>query len=144
MCAGGNNDNWGCFRSARSLYRTERWRAVDSPGVRIMRGVPFASVPHDRRVVPTSNAGNCLIGLAPTIVISERVSISTVDTTRRQSVSDDRGVRRSSHHLRGHMPCETHARLRPTGRHALDQRPWPRRQCQGKAEPALTIMRDDV
>jgi hypothetical protein len=63
-----------CFRSARSLQRgTEGWRAVDSPGVRVMRGMLIASVRCDRQVVPTFSIGSCLIGLAPTIISSGRI-----------------------------------------------------------------------
>jgi hypothetical protein len=43
------------------------------------------------------------------------------------------------HHLRGHVPCATLAHRRLTGVDALDECPRHQRQCQGKAEPALTL-----
>ena len=54
MCVGSNSDNWGVFPFSQITQETERWRAMHSPGVRVMRGMPFASVICDRRARPTS------------------------------------------------------------------------------------------
>src|ERR1700733_1087025 len=65
---------------------------MSSPSVRVMRGMPFASVPCDRRGVPTSTLGSCLIGLASADPDIGTVSTPAVDKTRCRSYDDDRSL----------------------------------------------------
>ena len=64
-------------------------------------------------------------------------NVRTVTTHQRLGVED---CRYGHTQTRGHVPCATLARCRLTGVDALDECPRPQRQCQGKAEPALTLI----
>jgi hypothetical protein len=137
MCASRTNDKSGLLPFSQITSETERWRAVDSPGVRVMRGVLLANVPCDRRTVPTTGLGSYLIGLADPPILTSGLSIPAVDKTRRRSHVDDRSlaikefagaIALRSHHLRGLMPWTPHGRPRP----AANVR-------AGWAEPVLTL-----
>src|SRR2546423_458013 len=62
-----------------------------------MRGVALllASIPCDRRVLPTTGLGNCLIGLADPTIMTSRNCVgpsSRQDKTRRRSHLDNRSL----------------------------------------------------
>jgi len=49
--ATGNSDNWGVLPFSQCTQRTERWRVANSPGVRVMRGMPFACIARGRQSI---------------------------------------------------------------------------------------------
>ena len=149
----------GCASKSRITQETERWRAVHSPGVQIMRGVSFACViavggrlaNFQYRQLPNwVGAAGCDIRVVTKIGFNIRSCRSHRFGTTRclrcdkeivvQSYSDFTISTAGCHAPRVRHACGTRMRCRATGVDVRDQRPEHQRQCQGQAAPALTFI----